>query len=164
MEPNDSTTNQRKDTRSTSQSPPLQGASGSESSGPELNSGSTAQNAGDLGNEAKKAAQARAEEGAETAKKTFSSTASHTAEALGRAAESLRDQGEGTLAQTTTSIASGLSDYAKRLEKRSAEDLIQDVARLARENPTLFVLGSVGIGIVLSRLFKASSESAGRYN
>lgn len=78
---------------------------------------------------------------------------------MDRAADSFREQGEETLAQTTTSIASGLSEYAERLEKRTAEDLIQDLVRLARQNPTLFVLGSVGLGIALSRFFKASSRS-----
>jgi len=114
----------------------------------------------------KKAAQARAAEGTDAAKRTLSSTASHGAEALGHAADSLRDQGEERLAQATTSVASALSDYAQRIEKHTAEDLIQDAVGLARRNPTLFVLGSVGLGLTLSRFFKASSgvsgESSGR--
>lgn len=122
---------------------------------------SSAGSASELGNEVKKAAQSRAEQGADAAKKSFSSTASHGAEALDRAADSLRDQGEETLAKTTTAIAAALSDYAKRIEKHTAEDLIQDAVGLARRNPTLFVLGSVGLGFTLSRFFKASSDSSG---
>lgn len=172
MEPNDPNTQQGHQGRSTQslpQSPPLSGTSSSQQagatggashSGPETKTESAAASAREFGEDAKKAAQAKAKAGADTAKKTFSSTASHGAEALGRAAESLRDQGEDTLAQTTTSIASGISDYADRLEKRTAEDLVQDVVRLARQNPTLFVLGSVGIGIALSRFFKASARSS----
>lgn len=122
---------------------------------------SPAGNASELGSEVRKTAQARAEEGAETAKRTFSTTASHGAEALDRAADSLREQGEETLAQTTTAIASALSDYAKRMEKHTAEDLIQDAIGLARRNPTLFVLGSLGLGLTVSRFLKASSGSSG---
>ncbi|MDX1553246.1 MAG: hypothetical protein R3198_11530 [Marinobacter sp.] len=135
-----------------------------EANDPNTHHGAGSQSASELGGEAKKAAQAKAEEGADTVKRNFSSTASHGAEALGRAAESLREQGEESLAQTTRSIASGLSDYAERFEKRTAEDLLQDAVRLARQNPTLFVLGSVGIGIALSRFFKASSRSPGGYS
>lgn len=154
MEPNDPNTQQGRGTQPA-------GAPGSEgSSNPGGQTDSAAGSASELGSEAKKAAQAKAEEGADTAKRNFSSTASHGAEALGRAADSLRDQGEETLAQATTSIASGLSEYAERLEKRTAEDLIQDLVRLARQNPTLFVLGSVGIGLALSRFLKASSRSS----
>lgn len=115
--------------------------------------------ASELGNDVKKAAQTRAEEGTDTAKRSLSSTASHGAEALGHAADSLRDQGEERLAQATTSVASALSDYSRRIEKHTAEDLIQDAVSLARKNPTLFVLGGLGLGLALSRFFKASSES-----
>ncbi|MEX2474024.1 hypothetical protein [Marinobacter sp.] len=168
MEPNDPSTNQGRGTPPPSQSPPLSGTSsqqagrpgGEGSSQPGSKPDSTEKSAGDLGSEAKKAAKARASEGADTAKKTASSTVSHGAEALGRAADSLRDQGEESLAQAVSSIASGLSEYAERLEKRTAEDLVQDLVRLARNNPTLFVLGSVGLGIALSRFFKASSRSS----
>ncbi|PSF06934.1 hypothetical protein C7H08_17885 [Marinobacter halophilus] len=141
------------------------GASGgADSSKPGSNTDSVAGSARELGSEAVKAAQAKAKEGADTAKRTVSSTVSHGAEALGCAADSLRDQGEETLAQTTTSIASGLSEYAERLEKRTSEDLTQDLVRLARQNPTLFVLGSVGVGIALSRFFKASSRPSDGYS
>lgn len=179
MEPNDP--NKQRDMgtqpppQSPPQSPPLSGTSSSQSqhsgapgSGgsfrPDHETDSAAGRAHELGSEAKKAAQAKAEEAADTAKSSASSTASHGAEALGRVADSLRDQGEEALAQTTASIASGLSEYSERLEKRSAEDLIQDAVRLARENPALFVLGSVGLGIALSRFFKASSRSSTRNN
>lgn len=118
----------------------------------------------ELGAEARNAAQAKAEEGADRARQTASSTAGHGAEALNRAADSLRDQGEETLAQATSSIASGLADYAKRLETRTANDLMEDAVQLARQNPALFVMGSVGIGIALSRFFKASSRTPGGYN
>jgi len=68
------------------------------------------------------------------------------------------------MAQTTTTIATGLSRYAERLERRTAEDVIQDLTRLARQNPTIFVLGSVAIGVALSRFFKASSRSTGAHD
>lgn len=170
MEPNDPSKHQGRGTQSPPQSPPQapplsgtssqqMGTSGSEgSSRPGGKADSSAGGVRELGNEAIKAAKAKAKEGADTAKRTVSDTVSHSAEALDRAAKSLRDQGEETLAKTTTSIASGLSEYADRLEQRTPEDLMQDLVRLARQNPTVFVLGSVGVGIALSRFFKASSR------
>ncbi|MFN2361619.1 MAG: hypothetical protein ABR522_11160 [Marinobacter sp.] len=167
MEPNDPNTQQDRGTQPPPKSPPLPGTSSQQAgatgnekhSEPGAESGSAEGGASELAVEVKKAANAKVKEGTDKAKTTVSSTVGHGAEALGRAADSFRDQGEDTLAQTTTSIASGLSEYAERLEKRSSEDLIQDLARLARQNPTIFVLGSVAIGIALSRFLKASSRS-----
>lgn len=167
MEPNNPNTQQGRGTQPPPKSPPQPGASmqptsaaGNEQrSEPNAETGSAESGASEFAVEMKNAAKAKVKEGTDNAKRAVTSTVSHGSEALGRAADTLRDQGEETLAKTTTSIATGLSEYAERLEKRSTEDLIQDLARLARQNPTIFVLGSVGIGIALSRFFKASARS-----
>ena len=169
METNDPNTQQGRGAQPPPESPPLAGissdqagAAGNEKhSEPGVESGSTKGGTSELAVEVKKAAKAKVKEGTDSAKRTVISSASHGAEALGRAAETFRNQGEDTLARTTTSIATGLSEYAERLEKRTPEDVIQDLARVARRNPAVFVLGSVAVGIALSRFFKASSRSAG---
>jgi len=158
MEPNDPNSQQARGAQPPPRSPPLVGTSSHRA---DAEPASTEGGTSELAVEVKKAAKAKMKEGTDSAKRTVTSTASHGAEALGRAAETFRDQGEDTLAQTTTTIATGLSRYAERLERRTAEDVIQD---LARQNPTIFVLGSVAIGVALSRFFKASSRSTGAHD
>ncbi|WP_148861246.1 hypothetical protein [Marinobacter fonticola] len=114
----------------------------------------------DSAQEAKDAARDRATLEAEHGKQTASRAVSDGAAALNKAAESLNEQGQQTLAQTTSSIASGLSDFAHRLEGRNTEELLQEITGLARRNPGLFVLGSIGAGLLLSRFFKASASTS----
>lgn len=122
----------------------------------------TQDRAAGLADDARQAAQQRVSSEAEHTMQAASRAVSDSATALDRAAETLNEQGQQTLAQTTSSIASGLSDFARRLEGRSADDLMQDIAGLARRNPEMFVLGGIGAGLVLSRFLKASSSAAGR--
>lgn len=109
---------------------------------------------------AKQAAREQAMKGAEGSKDAASKTASQSAEALNKAASSFSEQGQTTMAHTTSSIAKSLSSLANRLEGRSADELVQDVVQLARRSPNTFLLGGLGAGLVLSRFFKASPESA----
>ncbi len=55
-------------------------------------------------------------------------------------------------------LAEGLSAFADRVRDKSAEDLLHEGARLARDNPALFVAGSVAIGFGLSRFLRASAS------
>ncbi len=55
-------------------------------------------------------------------------------------------------------LADGLGAFADRVRDKSAEDLLHEGARLARDNPALFVAGSVAIGFGLSRFLRASAE------
>lgn len=121
-------------------------------------------NQDDLMHEARQAARDRVLSEAENQRHTASRAVGDSAKALERAAESLNEQGQRTLAQTTTSLASGLTEFAQKLEHSNADELVQEASRLARENPTLFILGGVGVGLALSRFLKASSgTSGGRY-
>lgn len=119
------------------------------------------QKARDMSEEAKSAARGRAMEEAEGHKQEASNVAGAGAKAFESAAESLDEQGQETLAQTTSSLASSLSEFAGKLEHKNAEELLQDAARLARENPAMFVVGGIGAGLILSRFFKASSSPQG---
>jgi len=115
-----------------------------------------------LAEDAKRAARERAMSEAERGKHSASRAVSDSAKALTRAAETLDEQGQQTLAQTTSSIATGLSDFAERLEGQDTEELVQDITNMARRNPELFILGGIGVGLLLSRFFKASSRSSGQ--
>lgn len=61
-----------------------------------------------------------------------------------------------TLSRYASDLASSMHGLAGRLRDRSVDQLAEDVRQLARQNPTLFVLGSIGVGLALSRFLKAS--------
>lgn len=82
---------------------------------------------------------------------------SHAADAAAEAYE--QDGGDG-IARYAHSLSESMSQFADRLRERSVEDLAADARRIARDNPTAFLLGSVAVGVGLSRFFKASQRPA----
>lgn len=69
-------------------------------------------------------------------------------------------EGKDTLgiSQYLAQLATGLGSFADQVRDKSAEELLHSGARLARENPALFLAGSVAIGVGLSRFLRASSQ------
>ena len=61
------------------------------------------------------------------------------------------------LSQYLGQLASGLGSFADQVRDKSAEDLLHKGAQLARDNPALFLAGSVAIGFGLSRFLRASA-------
>jgi hypothetical protein len=55
-------------------------------------------------------------------------------------------------------LATGLGTFAEQVRDKSAEDLLHQGAQLARDNPALFLAGSVAIGFGLSRFLRASAS------
>jgi len=78
------------------------------------------------------------------------------AQAVNDAAGSLR-QGNGSLAGYANELASGMQRFSQSLRDRSLDDLVAETQDLARRNPTTFLLGSVALGVALSRFMKASA-------
>jgi len=87
------------------------------------------------------------------------------------AAEQLQDNDTLGLSHYITDVADGLGNFAGSLRGKSADELLQQVGRLARDNPALFLTGSIALGFGLSRFMRASapdlaqsssSNSAGR--
>ena len=74
------------------------------------------------------------------------------------AASALEGKDSLGLAQYMAQLASGLGDFADQVRDNSIEDLVHKGAQLARDNPTLFLAGSVAIGFGLSRFLRASSS------
>ena len=64
-----------------------------------------------------------------------------------------------SLADYTGELATSIRELGEQLRHRSVDDLLAEARAVARHNPTLFLLGSVAIGVGLSRFFKASTES-----
>ena len=73
------------------------------------------------------------------------------------AAEELQDKDTLGISHYISDIAESLSAFATSMRGKSAEEMLQQAGRLARENPALFVTGSVAVGFGLSRFFRASS-------
>lgn len=94
----------------------------------------------------------RAKSEAETRKAGAAGQVDQVASAVERAAEEL----DPTLSRYASDLASSMHGIAGRLRDRSVDQLADDVRQLARQNPTLFVLGSIGVGLALSRFLKAS--------
>lgn len=80
------------------------------------------------------------------------------ADAVGSAASRLSELQHEGLADYANKLSSQLSEVSSRLRDKNVDELAGDVRRLAERNPALFLLGSVAIGIGLSRFAKASRE------
>lgn len=107
----------------------------------------TGREAADIGREQLQAGAGRAAEGV-----------GDFAEAVGSAASRLSELQHEGLADYANRLSSQLSDVSGRLRDKSVDELADDLRRLAERNPALFLLGSVAIGIGLSRFAKASSD------
>ncbi len=116
----------------------------------------------DIIDETREAAKERLTSEAERQRSTAARAVSDSAKALEKAAESLDESGQSSLSRTTSSLASGIAGVAQRLEQSDTDDLVQEVSRFARQNPTLFILGGVGVGLLLSRFLKASASNSGQ--
>lgn len=76
------------------------------------------------------------------------------------AASALEGKDSLGISQYLSQLASGLGSFADQVRDKSAEDLLHSGARLARENPALFLAGSVAIGLGLSRFLRASAQTS----
>lgn len=75
------------------------------------------------------------------------------------AAEQLQDGDTLGLSHYVTDIAQNMTALAGNLRGKSIDELLHQAGKLARENPALFVTGSVALGFGLSRFLKASSSN-----
>ena len=75
-----------------------------------------------------------------------------------RVSEELKGQNQESLADYAGQLAGSMKNFAETLRQRNLDELVNDTQQLARSNPTLFFMGSVAVGIALSRFFKASAD------
>ena len=80
-----------------------------------------------------------------------------------KAAASELDEGEGLgqLSGHINDLAGGMARLSQGLREKSADELMRDVNRIARDNPAMFIAGGVALGFTLTRLLRASSQAAG---
>ncbi len=96
---------------------------------------------------------------AETGKNALGRQADALSSALDGAAENLDAQNH-PFAHYATELSEQLSGFSSKIESKSVNELASDVRRLARNNPTAFMLGSVATGLMLSRFLKAGVDTS----
>ena len=77
--------------------------------------------------------------------------------ALGDAAERLRAENN-PLASYADELSGQLSQLSRGIENSTLDDVAVKTRQVARDNPGLFVLGSMVAGLAAARFFKASAE------
>jgi hypothetical protein len=94
----------------------------------------------------------------------YRDTAADQIEALAEGAKSfvsgLEEKDTLGMSDYLTDMAESMSGLAGNLRGKSAEQLLHDGAELARNNPALFIAGSIALGFGLSRFLKAGSSAA----
>lgn len=115
--------------------------------------------------EEKEAARETAREAAAAGKERLEAGAGQAAErvddiaqAVGTAASRLSELEHEGLADYANRLASYLGDMSERLRSKNVDEITADIRHLAERNPAVFVLGSVALGLGLSRFAKASGE------
>lgn len=76
------------------------------------------------------------------------------------AAQELEGQDRLGLSSYVSTMAQSMVKLSDDLRGKSVDELFQDVNRLARDNPGLFIAGSVALGFGLTRFARASSKRA----
>ena len=93
----------------------------------------------------------------------YRDTAADQIEALARGAQSvvseIRTNDTFGMSDYLANMADSMSSLAGKLRSKSAEELLHDGADLARDNPGLFIVGSIAVGFGLSRFLKAGTAT-----
>lgn len=133
----------------------------------DMNTGATPTDRGSTGEEMARNARDTAQQAAEAGKERLESGAEQAAgsvdavaDAVGTAASRLGDMDHEGLADYANRLASWLSDMSGKLRSRNVDEITGDLRGMAARNPALFFLGSIGVGLALSRFAKASGERA----
>jgi dGTP triphosphohydrolase len=103
----------------------------------------------DVGHELSKTGEAEKARGAHAMR--------HFARAINSAATELESQSP-TVARTVHQTARQVERLSDNLSGRSANELIESAAQLARTQPALFIGGSLAAGFALARFLKSSSR------
>lgn len=95
---------------------------------------------------------------------TYRDSAAEQLEALAEGAraagEQLGDQDVLGVSHYISDMAQSMGSLAEGLRGKSADQLLHQAGQLARDNPALFLAGSVAVGFGLSRLLRASAGQA----
>jgi len=103
-------------------------------------------------------ATASARDVAEKGKDRLADGAQGVAQALHQASDNFRSEEHAELAGYTQSIADKLDQLAGALKGRNLATLADDVTRLARRQPALFLGGAFTAGLIAARFLKSSAS------
>lgn len=107
-------------------------------------------------------AMARAESEAERQKDMGAGHLDAFADAVRKAADELGENDESAAAQFVREAAGGLESLSGSLREKSVGDLVDNVSRFGRTNPTAFLGGALLAGVALGRFAQASGERVHR--
>ena len=91
-------------------------------------------------------------------RETAAGNVDRLAESVQAAASRLAQDDVGHMSQYISNLADGMGRLSGSLRDKSGDELLREVGRLARENPALFVTGSIAIGFGLGRFARASQR------
>lgn len=80
------------------------------------------------------------------------------AESARAAADELGNQQREGLSHYLADAAGGMHGLADNLRNKNADELLREATRMARQNPGLFIAGSIAIGLGISRFARASGN------
>jgi hypothetical protein len=80
------------------------------------------------------------------------------ADSVKAAASKLEGDDVGHLSGHIADMADSMSRLSDGLRNKSTDQILHDVSRIARENPALFVAGSIAVGFGLTRFARASAQ------
>lgn len=86
------------------------------------------------------------------------------AEGIQAAASKFEGDDVGHMSEYVTELADSLGRLSSSMRDKSGDELLKEITRLARDNPALFVTGSIAVGFGLSRFAKASTSRSGGHS
>ena len=82
------------------------------------------------------------------------------AQALHKSSEELRNQELGRLAEQGDWLASRIEEFQDYLQNRPANEMLNDLRRVARQQPAWFLGGMFAAGLVAARFLQSGESSA----
>ncbi|MBA2448178.1 MAG: hypothetical protein H0V51_09140 [Chloroflexi bacterium] len=112
--------------------------------------------AGQVTEHAKQQATSRLESGKERAVEGLG-TVAHAVRQVG---QQLREQEQSTAAQYADKSAEQIEHFSGYLRDKDVDQIVRETEGYARRQPTLFLSGALGLGFLLARFLKSSSQRA----
>ncbi|WP_417792082.1 hypothetical protein [Stutzerimonas xanthomarina] len=143
------------------------GTSGNHTSGTSQNTHTSSGTAGHAAEDAKVKARQAAEQVKTHGKSQlegYRATAADEIEKVAQSAKAAAQELEGQdrlgLSSYVSDMAQSMVQFSDSLRGKNVDELLQDVNRMARNNPALFITGSIALGFGLTRFARASSKRA----
>jgi hypothetical protein len=136
---------------------PSQNPSGTQTSGTTSGNGTNGGNLKDSASQLAEQAKSEGKRHVETARQTTVDSVEKLARSAKAAASELQQDDVGHLSQYISNMADGMTRLASRMRDKNGEEIAQELGRVARESPALFVTGSIALGFGLARFARAKT-------